>query len=876
MQGDEIRQRFLDFFKKKGHLYRPSAPLAVEDPDLLFTIAGMVPFKAFFLGLETPPASRITSCQLCFRTNDLERVGETSYHHTFFEMLGNFSFGDYFKKEACEWGLEFVTKELDIDLGRLWITIFEDDEQTFSIWRKLGIPAERIKKRGAEDNFWAAAEVGPCGPDTEIFFDRGEKMGCKNRICQPGCNYCSRWVELWNLVFMQYNKDESGKLTPLPSQNVDTGMGLERVATVLQNAADDYHTDLFFPVYRWIKNISPLEKQDEKSLRVISDHLRGLVFLLAEGILPSNTGRGYVVRRVLRRAFRYGRKLGLTRPFLYTGVPIVIKMMEKPYPHLKEKEEKITQWIKGEEESFQDTLVRGLSILENLISQCKMRGKKTIPGKDIFKMYDTYGFPLELTREIAFEEGLNVDEEGFLSLMQRQREKSRMVSGKKEIVFASSSTLPFLKELERKYFTEKKQIFVGYEKSFATTILLAIIRNSKLVQQVREGEEVDFIFSPTPFYPQGGGQVGDTGKVLSGQNEAVVVDTQKKGALILHKVRIVRGTFKQGDRIEAQVNTKRREAIARSHTATHLLQAALRRILGDEVKQSGSLVEDDRLRFDFTFPSGIGEEVLKKVCLMVNEKVRENLPVKVEKISLEEARKRGALALFEEKYEDEVRMVEIGDFSREVCGGTHLSHTGRMGIFQIVSESGIAAGVRRIEAITGERALSWLMDKKDTLQKLARALEVSEEEVLDKFKEREREISYLKDKLQKLQRIYIEVTIKDLIKKAIQIENIKVCTAELKEISPPALRDLAERTRDKLGEAVVGLACTDKGKAFIVVTSSLKELSANRLIKEIASLAQGSGGGRWDFAQGGTSHPNKVSQALQRLPEIIRRIIAGS
>jgi len=873
MKGDAIRQKFLDFFQKKGHLHRPSAPLAIEDPQLLFTIAGMVPFKAFFLGLEKPPATRITSCQLCFRTNDLERVGETSYHHTFFEMLGNFSFGDYFKKEASEWALEFVTRELDINIKRIWITIFKEDEETFSIWRKLGIPSSRIIRKGKEDNFWSAAETGPCGPDTELFFDRGENTGCAGGVCEPGCNRCSRWVEIWNLVFMQYNRDKDGNLTALPAKNVDTGMGLERVATVLQGVEDDYHTDLFVSLYNWLKEIAPVEDPDVKTLRVISDHLRGLTFLIAEGIFPSNTGRGYVVRRVLRRAFRYGRKLGLNEPFLYRGVPVVIKMMGGYYSHLEAEREKIAKKIREEEENFQETLTRGLNILEQLIEKYGSKKEKILPGEDIFRMYDTYGFPFDLTREIALESGLSVDEDGFFKLMEKQRQKSRIVLGERKFDFIDQEGVSLLNKLEKEYLTEKKKVFPGYQRLSVEATILAIVSKNKLVEEVKENEEADFILSATCFYPEGGGQIGDKGEIFSDKAKAQVIDTQKKGALIFHRVRVLSGKFSKGERIKAKVDQQRRAAISRAHTGTHLLQAALRQFLGEEVRQNGSLVEVDRLRFDFTFSSPVKEDILEKVCFLINEKIRENIPVKVQEVELEEAKKRGALTFFEEKYADRVRLVEIGTFSKEVCGGTHLSQTGEMGLFQIVSESGVASGIRRIEAYTGERALLWLMNKKNTLNEIAKFLEVSEDKIFDKLKEQDRKISQMEKRLEKFQKVITEKTVQQLVSQIIQVEGINLCLGNLDEASPKILREAAETIKKKLNQAVICLTSSAKEKAFIVVVSTYENLPANDLIKRLASLAGGSGGGRRDFAQGGTSHPEKIKDMLKKIPEIVQKML---
>ncbi|MEA1965414.1 MAG: alanine--tRNA ligase, partial [Candidatus Aerophobetes bacterium] len=662
MESGEIRRKFLDFFKQKGHFIQPSAPLSIDDPELLFTIAGMVPFKKFFLGKSRPPANRLSSCQVCFRTGDLEKVGETSYHHTLFEMLGNFSFGDYFKEEACQWGWEFTTKELELPGERIWITIFKDDEESYEIWKKIGIPSSKIIRKSEEENFWFSGEVGPCGPDSEIFLDRGEKFGCGRENCEPGCD-CQRWVEIWNLVFMQFNRDEEGRFSSLPSKNIDTGMGLERVTSILENVGDDYYTDLFCPLMDWLKNFSSSRIKEEKPFRVICDHLRALTFLLGEGILPSNTGRGYVVRRVLRRAFRYGRKLGLEEPFLYKGVPVVTEMMKETYPRLEREKEEITRVIREEEENFQTTLTRGIGILEKLIEESKKRGDKLIPPEDVFKLYDTYGFPIELTEEIAEEEGLRIDKRASEEFLAEQRERGR----KKIKVYESISVSENIKATLRDKIEEVK--FKGYEKLKLKTTIEGIIKGEELVDKIKEGEEGKLILASTSFYPEGGGQVGDKGRIFNSASQAKVVDTQKiDEGMIIHYIKVLKGEFKERDEITAEVDKRRREALCRAHTTTHLLQASLRGILGETVKQSGSLVDEDRLRFDFTYFSSINKEELERLSFLLNEKVRENLLVDVKEMELDKARERGAIALFEERYKPKVRVVSIGDFSLEVCG----------------------------------------------------------------------------------------------------------------------------------------------------------------------------------------------------------------
>lgn len=887
MSGNEIRRKFLDFFEQRGHLVQPSAPLSINDPTLLFTIAGMVPLKAFFLGEKKPPASRLASCQLCFRTKDLEKVGQTSYHHTFFEMLGNFSLGDYFKNEACRWSWEFVVNELGLAEHRIWVTVFREDDETYQIWKKIGIPSSRILRKGEEENFWSLGEVGPCGPDTEIFFDRGKEYGCFKIDCLPGCNNCSRWVEIWNLVFMQFNRDKEGKLSPLPSKNIDTGMGLERVASVLQGVEGVYDTDLFSPILDWLEGILPEGEKERKSLKVISDHLRAFTFLLGEGILPSNTGKGYVARRIIRRAYRSGRKLGLRDTFLYTGVPVVTKMMEKPYAYLKKKEEEIVLITKREEENFQTTLNRGMEILEVIIEDLKKKNKGVIPSQDVFRLYDTYGFPRELTEEIAQEEGLKINREEYDILLTGQKERGRKrtleinvrervkvgdrvnvaktgVSGSKEI----------FDKLKLKYNLDPGKIFRGYKKISLSTKLIAIIKEGKEVEKIKRKEEAKLILLSTPFYPEGGGQIGDQGKISTAVSCAEVLDTRRiNDEIILHRVKMLKGELKKTSSVMAEVNGKRRKAIARAHAATHLLQAALREILGETVKQSGSLVGEDRVRFDFGYFSPLTSEQLARTTSLINEKIRENLSLTVKEMSLKEAQRKGAVALFETKYKEKVRLVSIGKFSQEVCAGTHLSNSGEIGILQIISESGIASGIRRIEALVGQKALEWIEEKESLLRKITDLLETREDTILIRIKKQKQELQKQEEQLKKWQKKSVEVEIESLIEHASQLEDIKLVKGKWHSLSPEIIRETAEKLKAKLKKGIVVLASIAQEKAFLVVASTQKELPADEIIKEVCRIAGGSGGGRWDFAQGGTSSPHKVDQALEEVSLIIEKIL---
>ncbi len=870
MTGNEIRRRFLDFFKERGHLIQPSAPLSIDDPTLLFTIAGMVPLKTFFLGERRPPATRLASCQVCFRTNDLEKVGQTPHHHTLFEMLGNFSLGDYFKEEACEWGWEFVTKELGLKKENLWITIFREDEETYQIWKKIGIPPSKILKKDEEGNFWSLAEVGPCGPDTEIFFDRGQGFGCARSDCEPGCG-CSRWVELWNLVFMQFNRDKVGRLSPLPSKNIDTGMGLERTASVLQGVEDDYQTDLFSSILDWLKNLLPQKIHEEKSFRIICDHLRALTFLLGEEILPSNVGKGYVVRRILRRAHRFGRRLGLEDPFLYQGVTTVVKLMEEPYPHLKKMQEQIVSVIKAEEENFRDTLSRGMRILDTLIGNLKAKGRKLIPPRDVFRLYDTYGFPMELTAEIALEEGLAIDKKATEILLSEQKKWGREDFTKKRQdmrQFIASTHLTSLKE------QIGRVEFKGYETLKLETSLVGIIKKKNLAEELNQGEEGELILASTPFYPEGGGQVADQGLIFTSNSRAEVVNTQKMNEeLILHRVKMLKGKVKKREKVVAQVDKKRRKAISRAHTATHLLQAVLRKILGRTVKQSGSLVDEDRFRFDFTYFSAITKDEFRRITLLLNEKIREVLPVTVEETTLDEAHQRGAIALFEPKYKERVRLVNIGEFSKEVCGGTHLSNLGEIGLMKIISETSIASGVRRIEALVGERALKWGEEKENLLKTIATKLGTSEGGILARLQEKEERLQNQDKRLKKWQEKSINLEITKMLDGAWEIGKVKVVSGKWDNLSAEMLREAAEKLKAKLKKGIVVLASVSPDKAFLVAASTQRNLSADKIIKEVSRLTGGSGGGRWDFAQGGTLHPLKVSSALEKLPLIVNQLL---
>jgi alanyl-tRNA synthetase len=722
MSSNEIRELFLSFFESKGHTRVKSASLVPEsDPTLLFTNAGMVPFKNVFLGLEKRPYKRAVSCQKCLRVsgkhNDLESVGYTSRHHTFFEMLGNFSFGDYFKREAILYAWEFVTEYLKLPKERLYVSVFRDDEEAYRIWNEeVGIPSERIWRLGEEDNFWQMGDTGPCGPSSEIYVDRGEEYGEE------------RFLEIWNLVFMQYNRDEKGNLTPLPNPNIDTGMGLERIASVLQGTKTNFEIDLIKPLIDFGQEISGKTYgenfEDTVAMRVIADHLRALTFAISDGVLPSNTARGYVIRRILRRALRFGYKLGIREPFLYKGVDVVVEVMKDAYPELLQTRAFVKGVVKAEEERFLHTFKNSMPVVEEFINTALEEGRRFLKGEEVFKLYDTYGFPLDLLEEIAKEKGLSLDMEGFEKEMEIQRERARQ-----NFKIQTKEVQPIYQHLKN---IGRTSTFVGYEQYVAQSKVIALLKNGELVSELKEGEEGEVFLDITPFYAERGGQIGDTGTIESVDGLFVVDDTQSPvDGVISHKGKVVKGTIKVGDQVIASIDRERREDIKRNHTATHLLHSALRLVLGEHVRQAGSLVADKYLRFDFTHFQALSVDELKRVEELVNEQIRKNEPVIVEEKDYREAIKEGAIAIFEEKYGERVRVLSVGDFSKELCGGTHVSRTGEIGYFKIISESSVGAGLRRIVAKTGRWAVEEAFLESLTLKQVAQSLGVSTEEVLE-------------------------------------------------------------------------------------------------------------------------------------------------
>ncbi len=872
--GKEIRETFLKFFEDRGHVRVKSSPLIPKnDPTLLFTNAGMVQFKDYFLGREKPPFKRATSCQKCMRAggkhNDLENVGKTGRHHTFFEMLGNFSFGDYFKKEAIEFAWELVTEVFKLPLERLYVSVYEKDDEAFEIWnRHIGLPENRIFRLGEKDNFWAMGDTGPCGPCSEIYYDRGKEFAC-GETCGIGKCDCDRYLEIWNLVFMQFERDEQGNLTPLKNPSIDTGMGLERIASILQNVPSNYETDLLFPLVRWASNVSGKPyKREEKfdvSMRVIADHLRATAFLIADGVIPSNEGRGYVLRRVIRRASRHGRLLGISKPFLYEGVGVVIELMGDVYPELEENRELIRRVTLKEEERFSRTVERGLLLLQEAIESIKRSGSEIIPGEEVFKLYDTFGFPLDLILEVANDENLKVDIEGFEKLLEEQKEKAR-----KAQKGVSLKSIPVeIQQLSEEHPTK----FLGYDHLETISKVLAILKGEKLVDSANEGEEAEVILDQTPFYGEKGGQVGDTGRIEGNNCFCEVVDTQYiTENLITHRVKVKRGTLKVGEIVNAVVDEERRKAIMRAHTATHLLHKALKEVLGNHVKQAGSLVLPDRLRFDFTHFEAPSEEELKQVEETVYSWILKDYPVNVEEMEYDRAIERGAIALFGEKYGKVVRVVDVGGVSIELCGGTHVNRSGEIGLFKIVSESSVASGTRRIEAIVGEEALRYVREKEEKLKKLQKLLQSPEEQLIQKV---EKVIEELKEKEKELERVKKKLAtakVDKLIEISPEINGIKVVTAKFDGFSGKELAEIADVIRNKAGTSAVMLVGVKDGRASLLIALSkdlTDRLRAGDLIKEVAPILEGKGGGRPDLAQGGVKNLSKLEEAFNRFREIV-------
>ena len=884
MTGDELRQAFLNFFEGRGHKVIPSSSLVPhKDPTLLLTSAGMVQMKPYFLGLETPPSQRLASCQKCFRTTDIDSVGD-SKHLTFFEMLGNFSVGDYFKRETISWAWEFATRYLKLPEGRLWVTVYLDDEEAFAYWRGLGVPADKILRFGDEDNFWGpVGDSGPCGPCSEIHYDLGEESGCGKAECRPNCD-CGRFSEIWNLVFTQYNQDPDGRRTPLPRPNIDTGMGLERTLAAIQGKPSPYETDLFFPLIDQICHLSGKEygrdENIDRAIRIVAEHSRGIAFLIADGVMPSNEGRGYVLRRIVRRALLFGRKLGLNNPFLNEMTDVAVSTMTHIYPELVAKHNRITRLSRAEQEKFIATLDTGLSLVERFIGEASARGRSGLTSQEVFKLYDTYGFPPELTAEIAREKGLSTDREGFYAEMEKQRERART---RGIVVKPSPATAAAATHGPRIVVDRPSTRFVGYRRYRSRSRVRDLRANENSVRTVPEGSEVDVILDKSPFYGEMGGQVGDAGEISSQKGKVAIANTIRiPSDVMIHKGKVVEGTISVGDEVEAKVDIRRRLDIARNHTATHLLQAALRQIVSTDIEQKGSLVGPDRFRFDFSHLPAISEEELEKTQRQVNEWIRQNLKVRAKTFPYAEAVTAGAIALFEEKYGEEVRMLTIGEpaISKELCGGTHVTSTGELGIFLITSESSIGTGLHRIEAITGREAESVIESRSAALQHIAKEVEGSLEEVPDKVKLLIGELEAERRKGLSLERELSRKIVEDLPAQAEQVSGVTVLAAKVPALTMPILREMGDILKDRLRSAVVVLATVYRGRVsfLAMVTPDLvaRGLHAGDIINQVAKMTGGGGGGKAVMAQAGGKDASKIEEALKSVKGVIASRISST
>jgi alanyl-tRNA synthetase len=891
VKSDLIRKAFLGFFEEKQHRIIPGTSLIPHgDPTLLLTTAGMVQMKPYFLGVAKPPSPRLASCQKCFRVTDIDSVGDAK-HLTFFEMLGNFSVGDYFKKEAIAWAWEFVTERLKLNPERLWISVYLDDDESYERWRKLGFSEDKIVRLGEADNFWGpAGDSGPCGPCSEIHYDFGMEAGCGQPECRPGCD-CGRFSEIWNLVFTQYNQDQDGKRTPLPKPNIDTGMGLERTAAVMQGVSSVYDTDLFIPILKKISDLTGVKygenQGDNQAIRIIAEHSRGITFLIADGVSPSNEGRGDVLRRLLRRACFFGRKLGTEEPFLSRIAETVIARMGHIYPELVKNKSLINGVIKIEEEKFTSTLDAGINLVEKAVDEAVRQGIDHIAGKEVFKFWDTYGFHPELTAEIAQERGLTVDLEGFEAEMEKQREKARAGSGKK---FSLTLTAKIaIKDKAEIKLIPKRTHFIGDKTLRSSSIVRHILDQGSghTLTSASKGQKIGIDLEETPFYGEMGGQVGDTGKIASDLSRIDITNTvwSPYGALaegaIVHLGQVVKGTISVGDTVEAEVDIARRLDIARNHTATHLLQAALRQVLGKHVQQRGSLVHADGFRFDFSHLAAISKERLDEIQHIVNERIREDLKIEGKKVRYDQIKqdidKGDIIALFDEKYADEVKVLKIGDppMSAELCGGTHVKSTGEIGLFIITGESSIGTGLRRIEAITGRKAEEFVRDSLSMVATVAGELRVSPSEITGKVKSLITELALERKRSASLERELSRYTVESLLGKAEKVNGITVLAAKVPSTSFEMLREMGDLLKDRLKSAVIVLGTVYDGKpAFVsMVTPDLvnKGLHAGDIIKQVAGVTGGGGGGKANMAQAGGKDKKKLDEALELVKRLVRK-----
>lgn len=868
----ELRQKFVEFFEKHNHKnVRSSSLVPSDDPTLLFTNAGMVQFKRVFMGEDKRDYTRAVTYQKCVRAggkhNDLENVGYTARHHTFFEMLGNFSFGDYFKEEAIAFAWDLLTNGYNLPKDKLWISIFDDDDEAFDIWKdQIGVPEEKIVRMGEKDNFWAMGDTGPCGPCSEIHIDRGVEHGCGSPDCKLGCE-CDRYLELWNLVFMQFNRDESGKMTPLPKPSIDTGMGLERIASVIQGAKTNYETDLFLPIMNKVEELSGINlgnsEASDVAMKVIADHSRASVFLIGDGVLPSNEGRGYVLRRIMRRAIRYGKQIGLDKPFLNETADVVLDMMVDVFPGLKDSRSFILNVIENEEKRFSETLDAGLKHLDEGVKELEAKDIREVPGDLIFKLYDTYGFPTDIVRDMLAEKGYTLDMAGFEERMEKQRAMS-----KKDVAFVS--TIEAYKELSAQGF---KTEFQGYEKLETSSEIVKIVVDENEVDSAPKGAKADIVVKNTTFYAQSGGQAGDTGLIEGDGFSLEVVDTvNDPSGIRIHKTMVKEGLVSKGLKAELKVDVEKRKDTARNHTATHVLHSALKNVLGDHVKQAGSLVSSDRLRFDFTHFSQVSDQEIREIENYVNTQIRENFHVDVNEMSMDEAINSGATALFEEKYGESVRVISIDPVSKELCGGTHTSKTGDIGVFKVVSEAGIAAGVRRIEALTGAGALLFLQERDLCLVKAASLFKDKPESLVPRIEKANKTIKDLEKEVENLKAKIAESQAGDINEGLKVINGVNVLAKEIVVDNPGALRNFMDKLKNQIKSGVILLGTKSEGKAILIagVTKDLTDkFHAGNIIKETASFVNGGGGGRPDMAQAGGSKPEGLNDALNHLYKLV-------
>ncbi|MFC1674723.1 alanine--tRNA ligase [Candidatus Omnitrophota bacterium] len=872
MKADIIRDKFLEFFKSREHRIIESDSLVpTDDPTVLFTPAGMNQFKREFLGFDSG-FKRAATSQRCLRTDDLEKVGLTTAHHTFFEMLGNFSFGDYFKEDAITWAWEFLTKEMKLEENSLWVSVYKDDDEAYAIWKDLiKVPKERIVKLGDKENFWPSEAKskgpnGPCGPCSEIFFDLGEKIGCGSSNCTPACD-CQRFVEVWNLVFTQFNRMETGLLEPLPQKNIDTGMGLERLAAVMQKVKSNFETDLFAPIIDEIMQAADPDRIDEKKkIFAVADHIRAVAFAIYDGVLPSNEARGYVIRKLIRRSVLHLRRLGIEKPFLYKLVPVLSETMKRPYPELEARKENISGVVLAEEKTFIATLKASPRIFEERFAGHKNKNDPEGAGRIAFQLYDTYGIPIELTKAWLDKKRIIFSVKVFEQELSRQRERSKLKSGMKGDVF----------DADKLRIGSEETQFSGYKDDSLKSKIIKIMQHGKQASRIDKGDQGMVVLEETVFYPESGGQVGDSGLIKNSKNLFEVADTRKAGKMIMHIGRVRQGSFKVNDPVEARIDSKRRLAIARNHTATHLLQAALRKVLGEHVRQQGSLVAEDRLRFDFTHFKDIRGEELDRIEEIVNEKISADQPLDDKKMSLAEAKKAGALAFFAEKYQQEVRVVSIEDFSSELCAGTHLKSTGEIQLFRILHEGSIASGIRRIEAATGSAAQKLIKDEEALIKEVSRELGVQRQDLAEELKSRLLKIKEIEKELSRRRLDLLKGSVDQILKESETIGGKKVVTKLIDNLDMNSLRKTVDMIKQKTDNTIIILGGRSGGKALLVigVTEGLVKggVDASSLIAGAAKIIGGSGGGRKDFAQAGGSSPENFAQALAELKNTISKL----